>query len=338
MRFEATNNLMFFWILPVLLLFMIWRIQKAKSALSKFAAIPMLEKLMREVSFFKKTLKLIIRFAALTLMLTATLRPQWGYTEREITRQGLEIFVLLDVSKSMLADDVKPNRLQRAKREIKDLLKILKGDRIGIVPFAGKAFVSCPLTLDYGTAKMFLDDITIDTIPVGGTNFTESINRALNSFKDKEDNEHNIIIIISDGEMHDTEALNIAKKAKDKKVRIYTIGVGTPDGSPIPLTGTDGSKIFLRDNEGDIVISKTNEKFLKELAATTGGTYARAGLGNLNLEDIYTNHIARLDKKELATLKKKQYTERFIFFLLPAILLLMIEFFISDKKRKRKQT
>lgn len=335
MKIETPDNLIFLWMLPVLLLFVIWRMQRAKAALNKFALLPILEQLTSEVSFLKKTLKLIIRFAALSLLLTATLRPQWGYTEREIKRQGLEIFVLLDVSKSMLANDVKPNRLKRAKREIKDLLKILRGDRIGIIPFAGKAFVSCPLTLDYGTAKMFLDDISIDTIPVGGTNFTESINRALKSFKDQKDNEHNIIIIISDGEMHDTEALKIAEKAKSKKVKIYTIGVGTPDGSPIPLPGKETSKRFLRDNEGNIVISKTNEKFLKELASTTGGTYARAGLGNLNLEEIYSNHIAKLDKKELKTLKKKQYTERFMFFLLPAILLLILEFLIGDKKRKK---
>lgn len=335
MKIEATQNLYLLWLLPVLIVFIIWRMHKAKSDLTKFAEHQILKELIKNVSFFKKILKMILRFLAIVLLLIAVLRPQWGYVLKEINRRGLDIFILLDVSKSMLSDDVKPNRLERAQREIKDLLKILKGDRVGIIPFAGKAFVSCPLTLDYSTAKMFLDDISINTIPVGGTNFTEAINKALRSFSDKEDTDHNIIIIISDGEKHDQDAMNIAETIKEKGIKIYTIGVGTPDGSPIPISENQKTKTFLRDKDGNIVLSRINESFLKQLALTTGGSYARAGLGNLNLETIYAEHIAKLDKKELKSLKKKKYTERFMFFLIPAIILLLLEFFISDKKKQK---
>lgn len=333
MKIAAAENLNLLWILPVMLVFIIWRIHSANKALTKFASNPILKHLTLNVSVFRKTFKIALRFIALMLLLICLLRPQWGYKMEEIKRRGLDIFILLDVSKSMLADDVKPNRLQRAKREIKDLLKVLKGDRIGIIPFAGRAFVSCPLTLDYATAKMFLNDISLNSIPVGGTNFARAIAKAKKGFINKNDKDHNIIIIISDGEKHDTKAIDLAK---ENNVKIYTVGVGTPDGTPISLKGKDNTKTFMRNRDGNIIMSKLNEKFLKDLALSSGGAYARAGLGNLNLENIYLQHITGLEKKELKSLKKKKYTERFLFLLIPAIILLIVEFFMNDKKKIKR--
>ncbi|MCK5513335.1 MAG: VWA domain-containing protein, partial [Deltaproteobacteria bacterium] len=196
----------------------------------------------------------------------ALTRPQWGFHWEEIKRVGVDVMVAIDVSESMLAEDVKPNRLERAKREVIDLIEMMEGDRIGLIAFAGTSFVQCPLTLDYGACKMFLDYIDTDLIPVPGTAIAEAIRTSLKSFN-KRERKSKALIIITDGEDHEGEPIDAAKEAKKEGIKIFTIGVGREGGAPIPLK--DGSGGFKKDRKGDMVITHLDEITLQKIALET---------------------------------------------------------------------
>ena len=238
--------------------------------------------------------------------------------------------IVIDVSESMLAEDVKPNRLERAKREVIDLIEMLEGDRIGLIAFAGTSFVQCPLTLDYGACKMFLDYIDTDLIPVPGTAIAEAIRTSLKSFN-KRERKSKALILITDGEDHEGEPIDAAKEAKKEGIKIFTIGVGREGGAPIPLK--DGSGGFKKDRKGDMVITHLDEITLQKIALETGGSYVRSVTGDMDLDKIYQEGIKQhVEQKHLKSTRKRRWEERFQWFIFFALLFISVEFFVSERK------
>jgi Ca-activated chloride channel family protein len=261
----------------------------------------------------------------------ALTKPQWGFHWEEVKRVGVDIIVAIDVSESMLAEDVKPNRLERAKREVCDLIEMLEGDRIGLIAFAGTSFAQCPLTLDYGAFKMFLDYLDIDLIPVPGTALAESIRTAIKSFNTRE-RKSKALIIITDGEDHGGDPLEAAKEAKQEGIKIFPIGVGQEGGAPIPLR--DGSGGFKKDRQGDMIITRMDETTLQKIALETGGSYVRSVTGDMDLDKIYREGIKQqIEKKQLKSTRKRRWEERFQWFIFCSLLLIAAEFFVSECKK-----
>ncbi len=225
MKFGNLDFLWMLWLIPALIFFYLWAFARKQKLIELFVEPSLKERLLKGVSVPKQKFKAFIIVLSLFFIIVALIRPKWGYHWEEIKRRGVDIVIALDVSKSMLAQDVTPNRLERAKREIIDLMKILEGDRVGLVAFAGTAFLQSPLTLDYGAVQIFLDDLNSDLIPVPGTNLSEAINVAIKSF-DQTDKKSRVLILITDGEDHGGGALEMAKEAKAQQIKVFTIGIG----------------------------------------------------------------------------------------------------------------
>jgi len=258
--------------------------------------------------------------------------PRWGFHLQEVQRRGVDIVFLLDVSASMQAEDVKPDRLERAKREITDFLKIAAGDRIGLVLFAGDAFVQCPLTLDYDAIAMFLGSVGVDTLPVQGTDIGQGIKTALNAFDFKSAIDK-VIVMITDGEDNEGLGLQQADKAMDKGVKIFVYGIGEPSGAPIP----DETGGFKKDKIGNLILSKLNEKDLRRIAKATDGRYVRSVTGDLDLDRLYFEGIKiKTEAKELESGKIKIFEERFYIFIWIAFVFLVIEGLIGLKPGRAK--
>jgi len=265
--------------------------------------------------------KNLLRVLAIGLALAAVARPQWGFEWKEVKQRGLSILVALDTSKSMLAQDIKPNRLQQAKWGVRDLINELKGDRIGLVAFAGDAFLLCPATIDYAAFTMMLDDVYAGIVPVGGTDLFQALETSLESFKKSEESQADkVIILISDGEGHTGDPLALLPKLKEEKIRVFAIGVGTRKGELIQTS--DG---FVKDKSGNVVKSSLNESILERIAFETGGFYVRSAPGDFGLERVYQQGIAQLQREERDSRMSKTWTERFQWPLGFALMLLIIE-------------
>jgi len=233
----------------------------------------------------------------------------------------------------MLANDVKPNRLERSKLAIKDLIRKLKGDRIGLIAFSGTAFLQCPLTIDYSGFLLALNDLSVGTIPRGGTSISSAIKMALKSFEGGQRGQ-NVLIIITDGEDHEGDAAGLARKAEKEGVKIFCIGIGTAQGELIPLVDESGEKSFLKDRQGNVVKSRLNERILGQIALTTGGAYVRSRGAEFGLDLIYEQKLSRMEKKEIKARMAKRYHQRFQLPLAIALILLTIEPLINDKKKQ----
>jgi len=230
----------------------------------------------------------------------------------------------------MLAEDIKPNRLERAKRKISDLLNMMDGDRIGLIAFAGTSFVQCPLTLDYSAARIFLSAIDTELIPVQGTAIGNAINTAVKAFR-TQDKKSKALILITDGEDQTGKALSAAKAAKDKGVKIYTIGIGGEMGAPLPNPSTAGG--FRKNQQGEVILSKLDETTLQKIALATGGSYVRSVTGDIDLKTIYRDQIKKhIEKRELKSERRKIWQERFQWFIFAALLCLTIEACLAEKK------
>lgn len=335
MIFGNLDYLWFISVIPVLAVFFIIMFFSREKKLLKFADKDLIKSLLESISFSKQIIKPAILILSVIFIILALIEPKWGYKWQEVKRRGLDIVIAVDVSKSMLAEDIKPNRIQAARREIKSLINRLRGDRIGIVAFAGAAFIYCPLTLDYGTAKLFIDNISVGIIPVAGTDIGAAIEKSLNAFKSHK-NMNRVLILITDGEDHGEGIDEAIKEAKKHEVIIYTVGLGRREGAPIPYYDASGRKSFLKDKSGKIVLSKLNDMMLKRISWMTGGKSASISQGIFSLEDIYLQEISKLEKKELMTSKEKRYQHRFQIPLFIAILLLFIEGILDEKKRYYK--
>ncbi len=264
--------------------------------------------------------------AALTLALLALARPQWGERWIEVEHMGLDIMVVLDTSNSMRAEDIRPNRLDRAKLGLRELTQQLRGDRIGLIPFAGSSYIYCPFTADYSAFLMLLDDVYPGIIPRGGTAIEQALRRAINAFDD-----HLLadraILLITDGEDHEGDPLRLVNELRRRNIRVFAVGVGTPEGDLIPISDERGRLTFLRDRAGNIVRTRLHEETLERLAARTGGMYVRATPGRFGLEDIYREGIAPLQRTELDTQLVLEHEDRYAWFLGAALLLLLLEAF-----------
>jgi len=329
------GNLLFLWLL--VLLPIVWTMysvsdKRRKKSMEAFAEIVLLDQLVlgRDLKtfWFRRCLWL----ASIIFICLSLIQPKWGYHWEEVKRLGIDMVIAVDVSKSMLAEDVKPNRIERAKLEIKNLINGLRGDRIGIVAFAGSSFLQCPLTLDYSTVKIFLDAVDTDLIPEPGTDLGGAIEKSIRAFEGGE-NQQRVLILITDGEDHGDKVLEMIDEARKKNVVIYPIGIGSQLGAPIPISTQGGTKEFLKDQAGKIILSKTDSELLLKIALSTGGKYGQIGTTQFPLEDIYHQEIQKLEKKELGSARQKKYENRYQWPLTLALLCLLLEFLLGLKKR-----
>lgn len=331
MRFAGIQALYLFWLIIALAGFFFWANVKRKKALETFADKNLLAGLIASFNFRKRGLKQVLIITALSLMVFALMRPQWGFKWQEVKRKGLDILVAVDVSKSMLAEDIKPNRLERAKLALADFVKQLKGDRIGLIAFSGSAFAQCPLTVDYSGFLLSVESLDINTIPRGGTSISSAIRQAIESYEGGL-KKYKALIIITDGEDHEGDPVKAAEAAQKEGIKIFCIGIGTNDGELIPVTDENGNKAFLKDRSGAVVKSRLDEVTLQKAALATGGSYVRASAKEFGLDLIYKEKLSEMEKRELESKMAKQNEERFQIPLAIAFLFLITEFLISDRK------
>jgi Ca-activated chloride channel family protein len=306
------------------------RVQKLRRLLDREAVA----RLAPERSPRRVRAKAALWFLAFALATVALARPQWGVRWQQARRRGLEILVVLDTSNSMRATDLKPDRLQRAKWGLGDLLKRLSGDRIGLVVFAGSSFLECPLTVDYAAFSMMLDDVRPGIVPRGGTDIAQALETALESFEKGGDADR-VIVLVTDGEDHAGSVDRAITALKEKKVRVFAVGVGTARGELIPAAGGDGDA-FLRDRAGNPVRSSLQEGLLERIAADTGGLYVRSADEDFGLDRVYSKGIANLRRDERESRLVKAYEERFPWFLGATVLLLTLESLLGDRRRGKE--
>lgn len=334
MKFGNAELLNLLWLMLPLLLFLRWAWKKRIDALKQFGNYELIERLMEGVSRQKQRLKLYLIFGVFGFALFSLARPLWGEKEQQLFSRGHDIIIALDVSKSMYAEDIKPNRLLKAKQEISALFNRMEGNRIGLVIFGGEAFMQCPLTLDYSAAKILLSEVEIGSVPVPGTAISSAINKAIESFPPGE-RESRAIILITDGEDTVADPLKSAEAAVNEGILIYAIGIGDPiTGVPIPIRNEAGElQDYVKDRSGEIVTSKLDEETLRKICLTTGGAYFTARADSFELEEIYTHLNERRKEQLLHSRFFSQYEERYQYFLFLAVALLLTEMLLSDRKK-----
>ena len=302
---------------------------RKRRQLEAFGDAELMETLMPNASRVRPTLKFSIVMVALALLIIASARPQFGQSERTEKRQGIEAIVALDISNSMLAEDVAPNRLDRAKQMLSKLMDNMVNDKVGLVVFAGDAFVQLPITCDYVSAKMFLNTIKPDLIKTQGTAIGQALSTSIRCFGEQSEASR-AIILITDGENHEDDAVAVAKRAKEAGIQVLVVGIGKPEGSPIPMPGTNN---FRKDREGNVVVSKLNEEMCREIAQAGGGIYVRCDNSNTATKAIQ-KELDKLATQEIETQVYTDYNEQFQGFAMLALLLLVIDFFIFNRKNK----
>ena len=282
---------------------------------------PLVSRLIDPLAWRRVKSNTILTVFSVFFLILALTQPRWGYYWKDFTQKGVDIIIALDVSNSMLAQDIKPTRLERAKHKIADLLNMIEGDRIGLVAFAGTSYLQCPLTLDYSAAHIFLNAIDTQLIPVQGTAIGDAIRTSIKAF-DKQDIRSRAIILITDGEDHSGDALLSAKWAKEHETKIFAIGIGREIGAPIPNSGS-GVSGFKKDKDGEVILTKLDESTLQQMAVETGGSYVRSVTGDMDLQKIYLENIKhKVEKKEIKTERRRIWHERFQWMIFIALLCL----------------
>jgi Ca-activated chloride channel family protein len=330
-RFAHPEYLYALAVVPIILLLYFYLLAWKKKARKQFADNKLMEMLTPNVSKTKPVTKLVLNLLGLTLIIVACANPQIGTRLEEVKREGVDIIIALDVSNSMKAQDIKPNRLERSKQAISRLIDKLQNDRIGMIVFAGQAYVQLPITSDYAAAKLFLSSIDTDIIPTQGTCIGCAIDLSQESFIGN-DNKHKALIIITDGENHEEDAVEAAKKAHANDVIIHTIGMGSPDGAPIPIL-KNGMQDFLKDNNGNTVITKLETLTLERIAEEGKGVFVQASNSDDGLETVLAQ-ITKMDKKSFGTKQFTDYEDRFQYFLAAGLFLLLLEFTITNKRSR----
>lgn len=332
MRFANPEYFWYLLALPVVVAFYIWSYQSRRRALLRFASASLVKRLTPGASLSRQIVRWVLMLVFFVVLTVTLAQPRFGVKMTEVERKGVDIIVALDVSRSMLAQDITPNRIDRAKHEIGKLIRLLRGDRVGLIVFAGESYVQCPLTLDYGAAQLFLDAVDTDWIQMQGTALADAITQAARAFR-SEARKHKVLIILSDGEDHQGEALEAARKAAKEGVRIYTIGIGSESGVPIPISKGSGNVVYKKDRGGNLVMTRLNPAVLDQIAREGNGAYYHAGL-DLDLTRIYSE-IARMEKRDLGKNRMRVYEERYQVFLVLALLILLAEFFIPERYQRR---
>ena len=330
-RFAHIEYLYLLALVPVFVVAYWFLARGRMKAIERFTDLHVLERLAESASRSKRLVKFCIFLAAFSFIVAGLANPQIGTRLEEVKQEGVDMFIALDVSLSMKAEDIKPNRLERAKFEIRNLIDRLGGDRLGLIVFAGEAYTQFPLTTDYGAAGLFLDVVDVDVVPLPGTSIGSAISRAVESFDFKEPSAK-VLVIITDGENTEGDAFEAAEDAAKKGIRIYCVGMGSPSGSPIPVYGSSGQQIdFKRDRMGNVVVTKLDESSLEKIATTGNGTYYRATNTQDELNEIYKS-INTLQKREFGVKQFTDYEDRFQFFIAAGIVLLLLELLISEKR------
>lgn len=303
-----------------------------RKLLKEFGDVPLVMKLLPDASPARRRWKLLLQLSAYFFLIFALAGPQFGSKLEEVKRQGVEIIIALDVSQSMLAEDIKPSRLRAAKRAITQLVKKLSNDKLGLIVFAGDAYTQVPITADYGAIKMFLSTVNTDIVPKQGTNIGAAIDLALKSFSPDEE-VNKALIIITDGEDHDEKAVKLAETAAEKGIVVHTIGMGLPRGGPIPTAGSYGQKDFKKDKQGSVIITKLNAKTLQDIAKSGQGTYLRASNSVTGLSILF-DKINEMEKAEFESRIYSDYDERFQWLLGVALLLLLVDMIVLPRRSK----
>lgn len=329
-RFAEPEYLLLLLIIPFLMLiFVIYQIQKRRNIV-KFGDPALLASLMPNVSKVRPTLKFILQIIAIILLVAVIARPQFGIKTEEVKRQGIEVMVALDISNSMLAEDVVPNRLGASKQILSKLIDEMTNDKVGLVVFAGDAFTQLPITADYISAKIFLNSIHPGLIARQGTAIGSAIDLAIKSFPQQSDASR-AIILITDGENHEDNAIEAAKLARQKNIVVHVIGVGRPEGAPIPIPGTMS---FRKDKDDNVVVTKLNEAMAKSIAEAGEGVYVRADNTNTAIRTI-SRELGALAKTELSSTVFSSYNEQFQSFAILSLIILLMDFFLLDRVNKR---
>lgn len=327
-RFGDSDYLYLLIILPFIAAFYFYSNYKRKKRIRKYGDPQLLEQLMPEVSIFRMNLKFWLAFVALALVILMMARPQFGAKMETVKRSGVEAVIALDISNSMLAEDVVPNRLEKSKKLVSKLVDSFTNDKVGMIVFAGQAFTQLPITSDYISAKMFLDAIDPSLITSQGTDIGGAINLAMRSFTPKE-GVGRAIIIITDGENHEGGAEEAAKAALEKGIQVYVLGVGSSDGAPIP-TGR-GSNDFRKDRDGNVVVTRLNEEMCQSIAQAGNGVYIRVDNSN-SAQRALQSEIDKLAKADVETTVFTEFDEQFMVLAWMALILLLVEMLILERK------
>lgn len=291
----------------------------------------LLAALMPNVSKVRPQLKFYLQVLALASIIVALAQPQYGVKEQTVKRSGIEVMIALDVSNSMLAEDVQPSRLDRSKQMLEKLIDEMQNDKIGLVVFAGDAYVQLPITVDYISAKMFLSSITPSLVSRQGTAIGTALDMSMKAFGSLESEASRAIVLITDGENHEDDAVSAAKLAASKGIQVFVVGIGRPEGSPMPIPGTTS---FRKDKDGNVVVSKLNEEMCQEIAKAGNGIYVRADNTNTALR-ILSRELERLSKSEIESKVFAEYNEQYQSFVILALLLLLIDFGVLGRKNKK---
>jgi Ca-activated chloride channel homolog len=328
-KFEHTIYFYAFSALPLMALLLIWYFVSRRNKLRRMGEAKLIKELIPYSSSRKRIIKAILFLTGFSSLILALCNLQTGSKLTEVKREGADIMVCIDVSNSMLAQDLLPNRLTRAKYALEKMIDLLEGDRLGLVIFAGEAYVQLPITTDYSAAKLFLDAIGPGMVPVQGTNMADAINKASESFSTDE-GKNKAIILITDGENHEPEAIEAADEAAKKGIMINTIGIGSLNGVPIPMIENGVVKGYRKDKDGQTVVTKINAELLKTIAAKGNGVYVQASQADVGLSAVQ-DKINELDKTQLESKMYTDYEDQFQWFLALALVLFFIEFLISER-------
>ena len=335
LRYGNIEFLYFLALIPLLLLTLYLYNRWQKKSISKFGDPNLVMDLMKNYSKSRRNIRNTLFILSIIFLIIGISNPQIGTKMEEVKREGVDLMIAIDLSYSMMAQDIKPNRLERAKQAISRLIDKLEGDRIGLVVFAGEAYVQLPITTDYSAAKLFLSTVNTSIIPTQGTKIGNAIDLCSKSF-DKENAQSKAIIIITDGETHDEEAIKSAKKAKEEGIYIHTLGMGLTKGGPIPIYNKYGSTSeFRKDREGNVIITKLNESMLEEIALAGEGTYIRANNSKSGLSSLF-EEINKMEKKEIGTMIFTNYKDRFQIFIGISLVLLILNLFFLERKNNIK--
>lgn len=327
-NFAQAQYLFLLLLIPFFFLIQALVLRLRRRRIRKFGDEKLVRELMPSYAKAKVWVRLTLFSVGFFFFVIGLSRPQIGAKLKEHETKGAEIMIALDVSNSMLAEDYSPNRLERAKLAISRLVDKLRDDRIGLIVFAGNSFVQLPITTDYVSAKMFMNSISTESVPVQGTAIGEAINTAMRSFSSQSEKSR-AIIVITDGENHEDDPVAAAKQAAEMGVRVFTIGVGSPEGKPIPMDGE-----LLKDKDGNIVVTRLDEKVLQEVAQAGNGVYVRAGNSEFGLNPIIDD-IRRMEDEKYSSIVFEEYDEQFMYFLAIALFFFVIEMLVGDRRSKR---
>ncbi|HUV00257.1 MAG TPA: VWA domain-containing protein [Bacteroidales bacterium] len=331
-RFANPDFLYLLVLLPLMVIIYMINFLRRQRALKRFGNIDFVGKLIPEMSVVRPPVKFFLQLLALVSAVIMVARPQFGSRIEEVKKQGVEVIIALDVSNSMLAEDIQPNRLTRAKQAISRLVDNLENDKIGLIVFAGDAYTQIPVTTDYVSAKMFLSAINPDMVPKQGTAIGSAINLGIRSFSPGE-GKSKAMIIITDGENHEDDPAATADEASKADIIIHTIGIGSTEGVPVPVV-SGGRKEFLKDADGNTVISRLDEDILKKIAVSTGGNYVRASNSSIGLDEIFSE-IKKMKKEELESTIYTEYNDQFQIFGALSLIFLVIDFIVMDRKNRK---